>query len=132
MYAVALCLKRKIFSGDMHVIVEIHLMPGASHNHEPEPSPGIHFSWKDHGFSLSLGLGVIIFSYTISNCFFFNVFHRAVCFATCFAVPLKPRGSGCVCHFRTWISLGGFCLSVQWGNLQQVISFCCCFLERTQ
>lgn len=83
-------------------------MPAASHSHEPEPTSSICVSWKDHGFSLSLLVfRVISFSCTISKCFLFNVFHTAVCFATCFPILLKPKGSGCVCHFRTWISLGG-------------------------
>lgn len=70
---------------------------------------------------------------TNSKCFLFNVCHRAVCFDTCFPVPLKLSGNGSICHLRTWKSLGFFLyFAVQSGNLQQVIYFFCHFLERTE
>lgn len=117
MYAVVFCFKRKIFSGDVHTIVQMYLMPAASHNHEPESTSGIYVSWEDHSFSLSLPvLGVISFSCTISKCFFFSVFHTAVCFATCFPVLLKPRGSGCI-SFQDMDKPWWFCVSQYNGGI---------------
>lgn len=91
--------------------VQIHLIPVASHNHVPEPAAGICVSWENHGFSPGLPvLGVISFCMN-SKCFLFSVCHGAVCFDTCFPVPLKLRGNRSVCHLRTWISLGGIFVS---------------------